>query len=226
MIGYRPTSSDTSQRGNVETFVLIWLDASIDMNKDTMTSHTKLRAIVNSLLTFHNIDDAIHFIQGVQNEKVFLIISGALGWLLIDRPEMNDLSQLDSIYIFCRDESKHRILMEREHKIRGIFIEIDSLCTRLKEDLKQTVNDLLPISVAPGSINRDQPMIDKKKQEKQVSFLRAQLHRELLFTMEYSDDARLELVEFCKNIYGDNETELTFIEELETDYHIGKAVWW
>lgn len=220
------TSFNPSQRENVETFVLIWLDATIDMNEDTIISQTKLRAIVNSLFTFHTIDEAIHFIQNVNKEKVFLIVSGSLGWALIERTEMNDLSQLDSIYIFCRDESKHKALMEQEHKVRGVFTNIDPLCRRLKEDIKQTCNDLLPISVAPGAFNKDQSITDKQKQEKQVTFLRAQLHRELLFTMEYPDDARLDLVEFCMNIYADNQTEREFIEELRTEYHIGKAVWW
>ena len=205
---------------------MVWLDASIDMNEDKIISQTKLRAIVNSFVTFHIIEDAIHFIQNIHREKVFLIISSALVWPLTNRTEMKNLSQLDSIYVFCRNQSKHRPLIKAEHKMRGVFTDIDRLCTRLKEDLKQASNDLLPISVAPGTIGRDQSMINKQKQEKQMTFLRAQLHRELLLTMEYSEDARLELVAFCKNIYADNQTERAFIEEFETDYHPSKSVWW
>ncbi len=214
---------DASQRENVESFVLIWLDVTINMNEDTIISQTKLRAIVNSLRTFHTIDETIHFIKNVKEQKVFLITSSSLGCELLEKTEMNDLSQLDSIYIFCRDESKHKALMGRDHKVRGIFTNIDRLCIRLKDDLKQTSNDLLPISVAPGTFKRDESITDKQKQ---IAFLRAQLHRELLFTMEYPDDARFDLVQFCKNVYQDNETELEFIEELRNEYHTGKAVWW
>jgi hypothetical protein len=213
----------SSQRENVESLVLICLYITINNNDDTIISQTKLRAIVNSLLTFHTVDDTINFIKNVKEEKVFLIISGTLGWELIKRTEMNELSQLDSIYVFCHDESKHKVLMEREYKVRGIFTSIDPLCLRLKEDMKQTLNDLLPISVAPNTSNKDKSIVDK---EKQVIFLCAQLHRELLFTMEYSDDARLELVEFCAKSYQDNDTERAFIKELQKDYHTGKAVWW
>ncbi len=212
----------TSQRENFETFVLIWLDTTIDMNEDRIISQSKLRAIINSLFIFHTIDEVIHFIQNVNKEKVFLIVSDSFGWTLIKRTKMNDLSQLDSIYIFCCDEA----LMEREHKVRGIFTNIDPLCKRLKSDIKKTFNDLLPISVAPGVFNRDKSIIDKQKQEKQVTFLRGQLHRELLFTMEYSDNARLDLVEFCMNIYANNQIEREFIEELRNEYHTSKAIWW
>ena len=194
------TSELTAQRENVESFVLIWLDVTINKNEDTIISQTKLRSIVNSLFTFHTIDETIIFIENIKEEKVFLIISGSLAWELIERSEMSELSQLDSIYVFCRDESKHKSLMERDYKVRGVFIDIDPLCNRLKEDLQQTVNDLLPISVAPGAFNKDKSIPNKQKQEKQVTFLCAQLHRELLFTMEYPEDARIDLVQFCTKI--------------------------
>jgi hypothetical protein len=216
-------SQMTSQRENVETFVLIWLDVTINMNEDTIISQTKLRAIVNSLFTFHTIDETINFIKNAKDEKVFLIISGSLGWELIERTNTNKLLQLDSIYIFCRDKSKHKALRERDHKIRGIFTDIDPLCARLKDDLKQTLNDFLPISVAPGTSNKNKSITDKQKQ---VTFLCTQLYRELLFTMEYPDDARLNLVQFCMNIYKDNETEREFIEELQNEYRTGKAIYW
>jgi len=216
----------TSQPENVEIFILIWLDVTINMNEDTIISQTKLRAIVNSLFLFHTIDETIKFIKNVKDEKVFLIISGSLGWELIERTDTNKLSQLDSIYIFCRDKSKHKVLRKQDHKVRGIFTDIDPLCVRLKEDLKQTLNDFLPISVAPVTSNKNKSIIDKQKQEKQVKFLCAQLHRELLLTIEYPDDARLNLVQFCMNIYKDNETEREFIEEFKNEYHTGKAVWW
>jgi hypothetical protein len=193
------------------------------MNEDTIISQTKLRAIVNSLFTFYTIDETIHFIENVNEEKVFLIVSDSFGWTLIERTEINDLSQLDSIYIFCQDESKHKLLMEREHKVRGVFTDINLLCKRLKKDIKQTSNDLLPISVAPGTFSKDKSMMDKQKQ---VTFLRAQLHRELLFTMEYPDNARLDLVEFCTHIYADNQTERELIEELRNEYHTDKSIWW
>jgi hypothetical protein len=210
----------------VEAFVLIWLDSTINTNEDTINSQTKLRAIVNSLFTFHSIDKTIQFIKNVKEEKVFLIISGSLAWELIQRDEIKELPQLDSIYVFCHDESKHKDLINLHGKVRGIFTSIDPLRVRLKEDMEKSVNDLLPISVASGSLNKDKSVTEKQKHDKQVTFLCAQLHRELLFTMEYPDDARLDLVHFCASTYQDNKVELKFIEELRDKYHMGKAVWW
>jgi hypothetical protein len=226
-LGSKTITSDISEvispRENVETFVLIWFDMATNKNEDTIIFQSKLRAIINSLFIFHTIDETINFIKNIKEEKVFLILSDLFEWELIERIEMNKLSQLDSIYIFYHDKSKHKTLTKRDDKIRGIFTDIDSLCIRLKEDLKQSLNDLLPISVAPNASNKNKSTTDK---EKQVAFLCAQLHRELLFTMEYPDDAQLDLIEYCMNIYKDNETEREFIEELRDEYDTGKAIWW
>jgi hypothetical protein len=214
-------------RKNVENCVVIWLDATIDKTQDTINSQAKLRTIINSLVTCHTIDETLQFIDKVPDEKVFLIVAGSLGWPLIDLGIVGKLQQLDSIYIFCQNESAHTALMDREHKVRGVFTSIDSLCTRLKTDIRQTLNDLLPFSVAPGTVNtQDSNETNDAKKKKQVNFLCAQLHRELLFTMEYPENARSDLVEMCKSEYEGNASELRNINELQSGYHSGKAVWW
>ena len=79
------------------------------------------------------------------------------------------------------------------------FVKIDPLCARLKEDTEQALKNLLPISTTSGT------SADEKNQEK---FLCAQLHRDLLFTMEYNNNARSELADFCSKIYNSNAKQL------------------
>ena len=217
------TSSPASapEGKSVETFELIWLDATVDTNEDVLKSAQKLRAIVNSLRTYRTINKAIAFIRTVPEKQVYLIISGDLGRQFLEKDEVKSCSQIDSIYIFCRDEEKHTGLKKISYKVRDVFVDVDKLCERLKKDTEQSSKNLVPIS---GTSDMDQP--DGSTQEKkQVQFLCSQLHRDLLLSMEYPDDARNDLIAFCSGEYQGNETELQFIEELK-GYHAGKAIKW
>ncbi|CAF4363479.1 unnamed protein product [Rotaria socialis] len=200
-----------------ESFVLIWLDQTIKKNKDTVDSEQKLRAIVNSLVTCHTINEAMDLIEQVQDQQIYLIVSGKLGKQILSMNQIVDSSKLNSIYIFCGDQNENIELLQLSNKVRAIFVEIDPLCARLKEDTEQALKNLLPMSTTSGT------SADEKNQ---VKFLCSQLHRDLLFTMEYSNNARLELADFCSSVYKLSPAQLKCIQELKTEYHAGKAIWW
>ncbi|CAM4764339.1 unnamed protein product [Rotaria magnacalcarata] len=200
-----------------ESFVLIWLDQTIKKNKDTVDSEQKLRAIVNSLVTCHTINEAMDLIEQVQDQQIYLIVSGKLGKQILSMNQIVDSSKLNSIYIFCGDQNENKELLQLSNKVRAIFVEIDPLCARLKDDTEQALKNLLPMSTTSGT------SADEKNQ---VKFLCSQLHRDLLFTMEYSNNARLELADFCSSVYKLSPTQLKCIQELKTEYHAGKAIWW
>jgi hypothetical protein len=204
-----------------ESFVLIWLDQTIQKNQDTVESEQKLRASVNSLVTCHTISEAMNVIDQVQDQQIYLIVSGQLGKELIATNQIIDSPKVNSIYIFCRDQFKYTELVQPSNKIRGVFIEIDPLCARLKEDTEHELKNLLPISTTSGT--SAESSADEKNQ---VKFLCSQLHRDLLFTMEYNNNAKLELVDFCSNIYKSSPTELKYIDDLKSGYHAGEAIGW
>lgn len=216
--------SYVSAEESVETFELIWLDASIGSNEDAVESHEKLRAIVNALRTYRSIDEAIAFIRTVPEKKVYLIISGDLGKHFVKRKEMKEFSQIDSIYIFCKEPENYLDLKQDKYKVRDVFVGVNPLCDRLKKDTAQTMTNLVPISGTSDTASTD-PSDGSKQQEKQVKFLCSQLNRDLLLSMEYPDDARNDLIVFCRDAYEGNPTELLFIEELK-GYHTGKAIRW
>ncbi|CAF3152361.1 unnamed protein product [Rotaria sp. Silwood2] len=214
---YTGSTTISTTESKAESFVLIWLDENIMMNYDTVESEEKLRAIVNSLVTCHKINEAIDFMKQVQDQQIYLIVSGKLGKQLIPMNEIINSSKLNSIYIFCHDQSEYTELMELSNKVHGIFVDIDPLCARLKEDTEQALKNLLPIStISKTSVD----------ETNQVKFLCSQLHRDLLFTMEYNNNARFELADFCSNIYKSTPAELKSIDDLRTNYHSGKAIWW
>jgi hypothetical protein len=214
---YTESKSMSISDTKAEKFVLIWLDQNINKNRDSVESEQKLRAIVNLLVTFDKTNDAIDFINRVQDQQIYLIISGELGEQLLSIRQIVDSSKLNSIYIYCHDQPKYAELVKLSNKVRAVFVEIDLLCARLKEDTEQALKNLLPISTTSGT------SADEKNQEK---FLCAQLHRDLLFTMEYNINARSELADFCFDIYQTDQKQLKHIEELRTKYHAGQAISW
>lgn len=67
------------QVDNVENFVVVWLDAAIGSNTDTQKSKDQLQQLVNAVKIFTNPDECRTFIESVKEEKIFLIVSDALG---------------------------------------------------------------------------------------------------------------------------------------------------
>ena len=220
MIGQPASSSQLGpEKESAENFELIWVDKSIDILQDARNSEQKLRAIVNSLRTYRSIDETIAFIRTVPNKNVYLIISGELGGRFLKMKGVAELSQIDSIYIFCHEKPDHLYLKTVTYKVRGVFDDVDVLCGRLKDDTARGLTNFIPMSGTSDTA-------DENQEGKRVKFLCSQLNRDLLLSMEYPDDARDDLIAYCSNVYEGNNAESSFIEELRDEYHSGKAIWW
>src|SRR5271154_5963073 len=91
----------------VQNFLVVWLDRNIDENDDDYQhSIVKLREVSNSVNTFTNVDECISFIKDIKTKKTFMISSGALGQTTV--PLVHDMTQIDTIYIFCVDKVLHQ----------------------------------------------------------------------------------------------------------------------
>src|ERR1019366_7624659 len=96
---------------------------------------SQLRRVVNSITTFTDGDQCVEFITGKKDEKSCVIISGALGRLIV--PVIHDMSQVDSIFIFCGNKKRHEQWTKEWPKIKGVFTEISPICEALKEAAHQ-----------------------------------------------------------------------------------------
>ncbi len=89
----------------VQNFLLIWLDGNIDEinNDDFLNSMNKLRQVVNKVKTFTDVDECVEYIDGIKQEKIFMIFPGALSETTVpiihDKPQINIFdAQLCSTY--------------------------------------------------------------------------------------------------------------------------------
>ncbi|CAF1320867.1 unnamed protein product [Rotaria sordida] len=131
----------------VENFLLIWLDNKIDeSNDDFRNSITKLRQTVNTIEIFRDPNECINYISTFENEKTFLIISGALCDNAM--PRIYPMSQIYSIYIFCRKPSQYDQWAKKDDwpKVKGIFTVIDSICDSVRQSARECDEDSIVIS--------------------------------------------------------------------------------
>jgi tetratricopeptide (TPR) repeat protein len=204
----------------IENFIVIWLDSNMnETNDDYRNSLTSLRHIVNTIKTFTNTNSCIDFLIQIKDEKVFMIVSGALAQTTV--PHMQPMSKIDSIYIFCGNKAKYELWAKEWIKVKGVFTQIEPICDSLKRDTQQCDNNLTPISIlaATDSSNRDLNELDQ-------SFMYSQLLKEILLELKYEIGLKTELVDFCRIHYRGNIGELKIIDEFEEQYEHHSPIWW
>ncbi|CAF1502564.1 unnamed protein product, partial [Rotaria sp. Silwood1] len=195
------------RRRERQNSLLVWLDTDFDESKDNYKISTQhLRNILETVTTFTDIDECIDFLSDIENENVFMIISGALGQYLI--PVIQECPQLVSIYIFCDNQVIHERWAKTMAKVKGVYTQIEPICKELQIDRRNCDQDMIAIS-----FNRIDPL-----------FMYTQLLKEAL--LEIADDdvkSIKELVEYCRLQRDASEKTL---EKIEEEYRNHSPIWW
>ncbi|CAF1446603.1 unnamed protein product [Rotaria sordida] len=116
----------------IQNFLLIWLDENIDESSDDhLNSIKQLRRTINTIEIFHDTNECIGYMSRVQNEKSFLIISGALCESVV--PGIHDMIQLHSIYVFCRQQERYEEWAKDYSKLAGFCNNIGLVYSHMGE---------------------------------------------------------------------------------------------
>ena len=214
--------SKPDRRRIVQNFLLIWLDANIT-SSDEDSQHTlqKLRSVVNDIHLFTDPDDCVACLAEVQTEKAFVIVSGSLGEKIA--PTLHPMKQVDAIYIFCRDKSRHKEWARAWPKIKGIHTKIKHTCEDLQLAVQQCNRDSIAVSFAPvqegsaSAVNLD---------ELEPSFMYTQLLKNALLDLKHNEKSVQDLVIYCQDKYAGNTAELALVREFGRDYRPQRAIWW
>ena len=215
------TNIRRSRKCIAQNYLLIWIDDSIDEeSKDYQETLVQLKNVINNVNLCTQPDQRIDLLNQVDNERVFVVISGYLGQYLI--PEIHDISQLDTIYIFCGNKSRHHEWAKNWTKIKGAYTNMNELCQNLQLAVKQCDQELIAISlVAENEISSINNL-----NELESTFMYTQIFKEILLDIDYSDNAIQDLATCCREVFLDNSMELQVINEFEHDYVPEKAIWW
>jgi hypothetical protein len=110
------------EEDNLETYSLVWLDASVDSSEQKLTIQHKLRSSINYLKTFNNENQCENYILSTSDDdRILLIISGQLGKGLVSH--IHHLRQISIIYVYCVDRKKHESWSIQYSKV-NIYIYI------------------------------------------------------------------------------------------------------
>ncbi|CAF1457802.1 unnamed protein product [Adineta steineri] len=210
------TSNQRIYMERMENVFLIWLDNNINENNaDCNNTIKQLKRVANNIKTFTDGEECIEFIQTINNNKVCMIVSGSLGKYIMRH--VHDMSQVDSIFIFCNNQECHQQWATEWPKIKGLFTNITSICEALKQTAHQCEQNAISISFVASN---------KKLDQLDPSFMYTQILKEILLTVDFDDKHIKEFITYCREAFVENEYELQNIEEFERDYHDRTPIWW
>ncbi|CAF1422468.1 unnamed protein product [Adineta steineri] len=209
----------TNRRMNtqrVQNVLLIWLDNNInDNNADCSNTIKQLKRVINNINTFTDGDQCIEFIQTINNNKVCMIVSGSLGQHIV--PYVHDMSQVDTIFIFCNNQQWHKQWAKEWPKIKGVFTDITSICEALKQASLQCEQNATSISFVASN---------KKLDQLDPSFMYTQILKEILLTINFEVKHFKEFITYCRDVYEDDENESKNVNQLQTTYKNKIPIWW
>ncbi|CAF0832762.1 unnamed protein product [Adineta steineri] len=217
------TSSNIHQlrQRMAQNYLLIWVDASIDeTNKDCQNTLAQLKKVINDVNLCTESDQCIQALNKVDKEQAFVITSGSLGQHLI--PEIHGMPQLDAIYIFCGDKSRHQGWTQNWTKVKGVHTNIKDICQALQLTVKQYDQDTIAVSFL--AVN--EMASTENLNQLEPTFMYTQLFKEILLDIEYDRKAINDLAVCCREVFAGNSIELQVINEFERHYDPQKAIWW
>ncbi|CAF1063947.1 unnamed protein product [Adineta steineri] len=214
-----PKGAQGRRRINIQQLqnvLLIWLDSNIDeTNNDCQNTITKLRHAVNDIKTYTNGDQCLEFIQTIIDNKICMIISGSLGQQIV--PRVHNMSQMDSIFIFCGNKKYHEQWTKDWPKIKGVFTDITPICEALKEAVHYCEQNAIPMSFV-GS--------NKKLDQLDPSFMYSQIIKEIILTIQFKQNHIQDYFDHCRDVFADNTKEIENIKRLEGEYHNKTPIYW
>ncbi|CAF1475828.1 unnamed protein product [Adineta steineri] len=213
------TSTTVNRHMNMQRMqnvLLIWLDNNINENKaDCSNTIKQLKRVVNNVNTFTDGDQCVEFLQTINNNKVCMIVSGSLGKHIV--PCVHDMSQVDTIFIFCNNQEWHKQWAKQWPKIKGVFTDMTLICDALKLVAHQCEQNAISISFVASN---------KKLDQLDPSFMYTQILKEILLATKFEDKHFTEFITYCRQLCEGDENELKNVNQLQTTYKNNIPIWW
>lgn len=202
----------------VQNVILIWLD--INIVKDSSAYHdttTPLQSVVHNIRTYTDSEACIEFIQTINNEKVCLLISGSIGQYIV--PRIHAMTQVDTIFVYCGDISRHKSWASAWSKIKGVFNQIDQVREALKQASELCEQNSIPISLFESGVDTPQERFDQ-------SLICTRIFLEIFLTIEFEPKHLTEFINHCRAVFVNNKDTLKDVINFEENYRLHTPIWW
>ncbi|CAF1267984.1 unnamed protein product [Adineta steineri] len=218
----KPRRSRRLYGGTVQNFVVAWLDENIDEenNTDCQNTISKLREVVNTVNTFTNMEECVTFITDSKAEKIFMILSSALGQITV--PVVHDMVQVSTIYIFYGNKVRHEQWTKQWPKIKGIFADTQSICEALKRTVHKCDRNTISMSFVPINVDTTTKSLDQLDQ----SFMYTQILKEILLNIDFQREHFETFITYCREQFAGNSAQLRHVDTLENEYRRRTPIWW
>ena len=220
-----------STRTNCEQITLVWFDNHIDdlgpHAIDIQYTKDILRTVNDYVVLFNNESEFLAFVSVSKNETILIVLAGSCSTSdLLCR--LHAIRGIDSIFIFCRNESKYQYLLSEKayHKIAGIFNDQVTLASSINNVI-ETVDRQSAI-FALYNTDRQKSMRDLSRESGSFLFLQLikQAIRQMLESNSTVVDSKQEMISKCKLYYRGNPKEIQNIDEFDKDYNPDNAIKW
>ena len=108
---------------NLETFFLLWLDASVNSSSENVDAQQQLRSSIHFLKTFEQANECEQYIGSVsKHDRIVLIVSGRLGETVV--PRIHQLRQLAAVYVYCQDKKRNGQWADQFKKVNEFALAV------------------------------------------------------------------------------------------------------
>ncbi|CAF1271072.1 unnamed protein product [Adineta ricciae] len=200
-----------------QNFLLIWFDEL--SNNDYLNTNEKFQQLVNIVYRCTDIDECIDFITDNEND-IFLVVSGSLTELFLRT--LHDISQVQAIYVFDKNTIEQPQLEQNWAKVKGIFVNIESIC----EALRNITHEYKENSISMSFVKSDDAISDENLNQLDHTFMYTRLLKEILFSIDFERQHINEFLTYCREQFIHNISTLQKLDILEQDYHTHEPIWW
>ncbi|CAF1285744.1 unnamed protein product [Adineta steineri] len=199
-------------------YLLLWVDTDIDLtDKGCQNTLTQLKNVVNDVNLCTEPNQCIQVLNKFDKERAFVIVSGSLGQHLV--PKIHSIPKLDTIYIFCGDQSRHEGWAHNWTKIKGVHANIKDICQALQLNIKQSNQN----SIAMSFVTVNEMTSTNDLNQLEPTFMYTQLFKEILLNMEHNKQTIEDFITYCRH---NNCGSTTIIDRFEQEYHPQSAIQW
>ncbi|CAF3140136.1 unnamed protein product [Rotaria socialis] len=209
---------------NLETFTLVWLDASVNTTDENRDAQNLLKKTIHQLKAFQDPPQCEKYILSLPVEdRVVLIVSGQLGREHL--PKYHSYQQLLSVYVYCYNQELNEQWAVTYPKIKAVVTNLNELIARIQFDHEKRqesrIYESLPISIFDPQIPHE-----KLTANLQGQLVHSQLLINCLLRMDSDKNDKQNLIALSKTVYRKNRTELKAIDAFERDYEPQRAIFW
>lgn len=210
-----------AEQCTVRNLILLWLDTNIDAaKKEYHDLVNTLRTVVDTVKLFTDSKTFKDCLTKIENEKVYVLISGSVGEHII--PSIHNLPQLELVFVFCRDRSRHKLWTDQWPKIRDVYTTIEPICQVLQHIKTLSDYNTIPMSF----LNIDNHVLEQNIDEFDQSFVYTQMLKEVLSTIKFEQKHLTEFIQYSRQLLTNNERQLINLQNFEKYYYEKGPIWW